>query len=44
LVENAGSPSWFIQTLLIARNVWRRMVGWLVNNELERAWREVAVA
>jgi hypothetical protein len=42
------APHLFIYDLfndaLNSSDIWRRIVGWLVNNEIERMWKEAAMA
>jgi hypothetical protein len=31
-------------TLLVAQMIWRRLIGWLMNDELEGMWKELILA
>jgi hypothetical protein len=33
----------YLTTLSVAQTMWRRVLGWVVNNELEMAWKEAVV-
>jgi hypothetical protein len=43
VVQNE-SVSIYLTTLSVAETIWHQMKGWYLNNELERMWKEAAMA